>query len=144
MTSTNSAFKKRISFLLLLLVSLSGFLAGCGSTEEESRSEELTALATKLVESTVAGDFSTAVEGFDNDMKDVFPSEMLGDTWNSLISQVGAFQKKTGTHMEAIEGYDIVYVTCEFEYAIIDIKVVFNAENQVAGLFFVPSTGSTE
>ncbi len=129
---------------MLLLVSLSGFMVGCGGTEEELRSEEFTAKATELVESMVAGDFSTAVEGFDSAMKDVFPSEMLGDTWNSLISQVGVFQKQTGTHMEAIEGYDIVYVTCEFEYAMIDIKVVFNAENQVAGLFFVPSTGSTE
>lgn len=142
MASPNSALIRGISFLLL--VSLSGFLTGCGSTEEESRSEELTALATKLVESTVAGDFSTAVEDFDSAMKDVFPSELLRDTWNSLILQVGAFQKQTGTHMEKIEGYEIIYVTCEFEHSMIDIKVVFNAENQVAGLFFVPASGSTE
>ena len=142
MASPNSALIRGISFLLL--VSLSGFLAGCGSTEEESRSEELTALATKLVESTVAGDFSTAVENFDSDMKDVFPSEMLRDTWNSLISQVGVFQKQTGTHMEETDSWVIIFVTCEFEYAMIDIKVVFSAENQVAGLFFVPSTSSTE
>ena len=142
MASPNSALIRGISFLLL--VSLSCFLAGCGSTEEESRSEELTAKATKLVELTVAGNFSTAVEDFDSVMKDVFPSEKLEDAWNSLVSQVGAFQKQTGTHMEETEEYLIVYVTCEFENSMIDIKVVFNAENQVAGLFFVPSTGSTE
>ncbi|MCK4505785.1 MAG: DUF3887 domain-containing protein [Candidatus Aegiribacteria sp.] len=144
MASPNGALKRGIPFLLLLLVSLSGFLGGCGSTEEESRSEELTAKATKLVESMIAGDFSTATENFDTVMKDAFPSDKLEDALNSLVSQVGAFQKQTGTHIEETEEYLIVYVTCEFENSIMDIKVVFNAENQVAGLFFVPATGSTE
>ena len=144
MISSDNAMKKGISFLFLLLASLSGFLVACGSTEEESRSEELTAKATNLVESLVEGDFSTAVEDFDSVMKDVLPSEALEDAWNSLASQVGAFGKQTGTHMEETEGYEIVYVTCEFENSMIDIKVVFNTENQVAGLFFVPASGSTE
>ncbi len=144
MTSSDNAMKKGTSFLFLLLISLSGFLVACGSTEEESRSEELTAKATKLVEFLVEGNFSTAMEDFDSVMKGVLPSEKLEDAWISLVSQVGAFQKQTGTHMEETEGYLIVYVTCEFENSMIDIKVVFNTENQVAGLFFVPSTGSTE
>jgi hypothetical protein len=47
--------------------------------------------------------------------------------------------------MEEKPGYKIVFVTCQFERAMLDTKVVFDSKRQVAGLFFVPSqTASPE
>jgi hypothetical protein len=34
-------------------------------------------------------------------------------------------------------GYQIALVTCQFERTLLDIKVVFDSQNQIAGLFFV-------
>ncbi len=37
-------------------------------------------------------------------------------------------------------GYRIELVTCQFERAKLDVKVVYDAKERVAGLFFVPSS----
>lgn len=126
------------------MVGLSGFMAGCGSAAEEPSPEELTAKATTLVESMTVGDFSATTEDFDSTMKSVLPPERIEEEWEALATNLGAFQEQTGTRIEGEDGYEVVYVTCEFEDSSVDVKVVFNDENQVAGLFFVPVSGSTE
>jgi hypothetical protein len=35
-------------------------------------------------------------------------------------------------------------VTCKFENAVLDAKVVFDGNKQIAGLFFVPSQGTAK
>jgi len=80
------------------------------------------------------------VAQYDATMKGALPEPKLREAWQTLLQQAGPFQKRLGTRQEAQAGYQIVFVTCQFERATLDIKVVFNAERQVAGLFFVPAT----
>jgi len=72
-------------------------------------------------------------------MKNALPAEKLREVWNSLIAQSGPFVEQAGTRREKILLYDVIFVTCKFERAVLDAKVVFNDKHQVAGLFFVPS-----
>lgn len=83
-------------------------------------------------------DFATAVTHFDATMKKVLPEAKLGDTWRAILEQAGPFKKILGTRSMQQAGFDVVFVTCEFERAILDAKVVFGTTGQISGLFFVP------
>lgn len=102
------------------------------------------ALARDLVKLLANGDFEKAVENFDSTMKNALPADKLKQVWDSLIVQVGAFVEQTGVRKDKIQQYDVIFVTCKFEKAVLDAKVVFNQENQISGLFFVPPQSSAE
>jgi hypothetical protein len=96
-------------------------------------------LAKGLVNSLASRDYKKAVENFDETMKKALPAEKLQQVWNSIIAQSGAFIKQLGTRKQEILGHNIIFVTCKFERATLDTKVVFNRDKQIAGLFFVPA-----
>lgn len=85
-----------------------------------------------------SGDFAGAVARFDNTMKSAMPEAKLKEVWQQLAGQSGAFQAQLGTRTSESQGYRIVFVTCQFEKAVVDVQVVFNAQEQIAGLFFKP------
>jgi len=113
---------------------------------QESGSEPATIeiLAKDLVSALAGGDFKKATEDFDGTMKKALPAEKLQQVWNSLIAQSGPFVEQLGTRREKILQYDVIFVTCKFENAVLDTKVVFDRSKQIAGLFFIPSQGSAE
>lgn len=95
--------------------------------------------AQAFVDLLVKGDFTTAEALFDDAMKNALPVAKLQELWASLQKQAGAFQQQTGTHTGREQGYDEVFVTCQFEQTLLDVKVVFDASGQIAGLFFLPA-----
>ncbi len=105
----------------------------------ESPSGDLTSSATQFVDLLVKEDYTGAVARFDSTMKSALPAQKLREVWQSLQKQVGPFKKQLRTRTEKLGGYDVVFVTCQFEQAELDAKVVFDAHKQIAGLFFVPS-----
>ncbi|MBM4430541.1 MAG: alpha/beta fold hydrolase [Chloroflexi bacterium] len=88
-------------------------------------------------------DYTGVVDRFDATMKSVLPLEKVKQTRESLEPQLGAFERITGSRAEkyaqAGTMYDIVYVTCEFEKATVDMRIVYDPSGQVAGLFFQPA-----
>jgi dienelactone hydrolase len=108
-------------------------------TEAVTLSPERIANAQDFVDLLVKGDFSSAEGKFDQTMKTALPISKLEELWSSLLNQAGAFQGQTGTHTERQKNYDVVFVTCQFEQMLLDVKVVFDAAGQIAGLFFLPA-----
>jgi hypothetical protein len=106
--------------------------SGTGTTSIET-------LAKDLVSALSSGNYKEAVKNFDGTMKNALPAEKLQEVWNSLIAQSGPFVEQLGTRREKILQYDVIFVTCKFENAALDAKVVFDRNKQIAGLFFVPS-----
>ena len=94
----------------------------------------------EFVKLLVEQQFSAATENFDETMKNTLLPEKLEETWKLTTSQIGPFKQQIGLRTEKQLGYDIVFITCEFEKGHLDIKVVYNDEKQVAGLFFVPTS----
>ena len=101
--------------------------------------EELVALAKEFVTACEKGDFTESVKHFDETMTKLVPPEKMAAVWEAVLKQVGHFKEQKGVWTESIPKYDIVYVTCEFERATLDIKVVFNKNKEISGQFFVPS-----
>ncbi len=125
------------AYWFTVLVCIGGIL----TAGEEKKLPEQTEMALALVDSLAKGDFAAAGKNFDKVMEKVFPTDKRKDTWETLVKQVGAFQKRTGTRVEKAGKYDVVIVTCQFEKMELDARVVFNAEKQVAGLNFRPAQG---
>jgi dienelactone hydrolase len=98
------------------------------------------ALGDQYVYLLIKGDFAGAVARHDATMRSAMPEPKLRETWQTLQKQAGGFKKRLKTHTLKISAYDVALVTCEFERTKLDVKVVFNSQGEVAGLFFLPST----
>ncbi len=111
---------------------------------QQKNMDLLTARAKEFVQALEKGHFGDSVRYFDETMAKLAPPEKMKEVWEAIIKQVGRFKEQKGIRTESISQYDIVYVTCEFEMASLDIKVVFNKDGQIAGQFFVPSKPDAE
>jgi dienelactone hydrolase len=95
-------------------------------------------IARTFVEEMIAGKFEQAAARFDDTMSKVMPAPKLAETWQGVQEQAGAFQKITGTSRSDARGYRIILVTCQFASAPLNVRVVFDAADRIAGLFFLP------
>ncbi len=100
--------------------------------------------ATEFVALVAKGDFESATSYFDPTMHSVVPPDKLASLWQDLQGQEGAFQSQSGTRMEEQQGYRIVYVTCQFANGKLDVKLVFDKDGRIAGLFTTPTPSETQ
>ncbi len=99
----------------------------------------LSAAGSEFVDLLAKKDFAGAEARFDSTMKSVLPEAKLRAVWEELLGQVGPYQKQLRTRVTKQEGYDVVFVTCQFENKKLDTKVVFDDNRLVGGLFFEPT-----
>jgi hypothetical protein len=125
--------KRRFMPVGLLLAGLA-LLAGCSEP-----TPAITKTAESLVDSMAKADFPSATRAFSTEMKSQIPSDKLAQVWSQVAVQAGPFKGRTGTREAQEQGYDVVYVSCQFEKGSIDVKVVFDSKKRIAGLFVVPS-----
>jgi dienelactone hydrolase len=99
----------------------------------------LTAKARAFLFALGKGDFQAAAKDFDATMLKVMGPDKLEPLWTKqLPAQVGAFKQQGPARREQLQGYEIVLVTCSFEKALLDARVVFDKDGRIAGLQFVP------
>ena len=127
--------------ILALTVALLAAAVSCARTPtpEPTPSADQAALATEFVDLLVRGDYSKATQAMDATMRAQLGGDKLAEVWKQILGQVGAFKSQSGTRAERSGQYDVVYVTCEFEQATLDVKVVFDSARRVSGLWFAPS-----
>ena len=118
------------------------FFLSLGIARAQESTPALAKEAVHFVDLLAKEDFGTAVQGFDQTMKQACPEAKLREIWSGVKQSVGAFKETAGTRQERFAGYDLEFVTCRFERATLDTKVVFNSRGEIAGLFFVPTQPS--
>ena len=114
-------------------------LALSGPVPAQMPAKDRSTAAKDFVGQLERGDFHAAVAGFDATMTSAVPETRLREIWQGAQTQVGAFKKQVRTRTEKLAGYTLVFVTCEFAKTTMDVKVVFDAQARVAGLFLVPT-----
>ena len=87
----------------------------------------------------VQGQFEQAAQEFDPKLLAAFPADKVAEAWAGLITQAGAFKDIGETIPVQEGGYGVVYVTTNFDKGSVDIKLVYNADGQIAGFFFNPA-----
>jgi dienelactone hydrolase len=104
---------------------------------------DLTATARALTRALLKEDYTAAGKDFDAVMRKALPADKMEAAWKGTVGKAGAFVEEKGTRTARQQGYDIVFVTCRFEKADFDVKVVFNADRLVTGLFFLNAKPAT-
>lgn len=132
--------KKIISFVILsacLMTAAASFLPAQKAAPAE---DALTVKAREFLTALEKGDFILAARDFDETMLKVSGPDKLEALWTKqLPPQLGAFKKQAAARRDQFQGYEIVLVTCEFEKATLDTRVVFDKTGKVAGFGFVPT-----
>ena len=130
----------RWAMVLALLLAACCALASCGKkapAPSSSPSSGVAAQAEQFVDLMAKGDFQGAVKSFDTTMTQAVTPDKLAEAWNGLIGQCGAFQQRVASRTTKEQGYDCAYVTCQFANKAMDVKVVFNPQQQISGMWFV-------
>ena len=109
------------------------------ATADDATQPRASVEARTFVEQLVARDYEKAVRSFDVKMTDAMSANQLRDAWNSLPARVGAFQEIVGINLVRKGKYDIALVTCQFEKGQLDVKVVYDPEGRISGLWFSPT-----
>jgi uncharacterized protein len=125
----------RIVAMATLVLSAGGL---CAQPPTGDKLPEQTKLAKEFLKAILKEDYTAAGKEFDATMQKVMPKDKLEATWKELIQKVGAFKNEGSTRTQKISKYDIVFISCEFEKAPIEVKVVFDAEKKISGLGFAP------
>jgi len=106
--------------------------------------DEYVTAARELVDALAKADYESVVARFDETLKAQLPPAQLQATWEAVNNQAGAFQEVAGVRREQVQGSEVAVVTGKFERGSVDIRVVFNADKAVAGLFLVPARAPSQ
>ncbi|HPU02070.1 MAG: DUF3887 domain-containing protein [Firmicutes bacterium] len=122
--------------LLALLLSLAA--VSCAGEELPPLEGKPAELAEAFFQCLVNGHYEECTGYFSKEMKRALPAWKLKQAWNELQNQAGQFVKKAEMREDKIEGYDVVFVTAEFEHDLVNIRIVFDDDRRVAGLWIEP------
>ncbi len=139
--------KKTLWIIVALIISIS-----CSNQKTEKKATEALPdlsiapeeIAKKIVDLSMKGDHKTVISYFDSTMKVALPEEKLKDTWDGIFKQTGSFLRRTEIKSQEQQGYKTYFVTCEFEKGKLDVKIIFNKDNRIAGFWVVPHQESYE
>lgn len=123
---------------------LSGVMLLFATSALETRAAEQAentpeSLAREFVTQLTQGDYRQAVTRFDSKMSQHLSADKLQGLWKGITAQWGELQKIQCTRLQAVQQYQVTIVTCRFQKGLLDVKVVFSANQQIAGLFFLPA-----
>ena len=129
---------KHYVYLFIALLLTISFIS-CEKKSDTQKAGDLTPRAEQFVKMLVSGEYESAAQDFDETMKSTLPADKLEIAWQSLIAKLGGYKRQLGLRQTKEQGYDIVFVTCEFDKGNTDIKVVFNSAKEISGLWFLPA-----
>jgi dienelactone hydrolase len=130
---------KKTFALLLFFSLLASFSVALPIQGQAAAEDALTVKAREFLFALEKGDYQSATRDFDATMLKVFGPDKIEAMWaKQLPAQVGAFKQQGPARREQLQGYEIVLITCSFEKALLDARVVFDKEGKIAGLNFVP------
>jgi len=101
--------------------------------------DNLDAKAKRFVDFMSQGQCEQAEAMLDATMKRAMPAQKIEEVWKGLLAQAGPYKTQLRTRRESIQGYEIVFVTCQFVKGSLDVKVVFDKKGLVSGLWVVPA-----
>ncbi|MEP6652887.1 MAG: alpha/beta fold hydrolase [Myxococcales bacterium] len=89
-----------------------------------------------MTDEIVVGAWTKVHARFDTTMKGALPPDKLAAAWASVTGTTGAFRNVRRAVVTESASFHVVVLTCRFEKADFDVKVAFDGEARIAGLFF--------
>jgi len=126
------------ALLLTCIVSIS--TANFSLAQQQRRFADSVAVRSKsFVEALASHRYGEVFPMLDSMMTSMIDSASLADTWERIIKKAGAMEGITGVRVDTQASYIMGFVTCRFAKGEINVKVVFDHNNHVAGFFFEPA-----
>jgi pimeloyl-ACP methyl ester carboxylesterase len=98
------------------------------------------ATAQQIVKWVDAGEHAKVRELFDEAMNAALPSDIaLEALWSGIETQFGQFDRPLATTVQKTDPYTVVLVTSTFGTTPMEVRVVFDKANRLAGLQVTPS-----
>jgi dienelactone hydrolase len=123
--------------LAALVVSIPLWLAALPAQDFQAQSKVLAA-------NLFARQLDKVTAQFTERMAAGIPPATLAAMIDDLLSKTGPFRGIAGTRAEMQQEYHVVFVTCQFEKASLDLRLVYDAAGKLAGMFFAPSSPKVE
>ncbi len=95
-------------------------------------------IAQKFFIAMETGKYHEAYLMLDSSVKKIVSEEQNSAGWKKIRAKFGILKMQSKTRYEEMKPYVGVYLTCEFDSAVCDLKVVFKNNLLIAGYFFVP------
>ena len=130
---------EKYAAVLVAAILLTG-VAACGRPPQAaSRAQKLSAIGTEVVTQLTQGEYQNVIGRFDHFMQTSLTPDRLHQHWNELIQQVGPFQRQVSVKQEEAQQVNIVVVTCAFQKSTVNVRLAFNSQDQIIGLYFTPT-----
>ena len=95
-------------------------------------------LAREVVDRLVSGQVEPLFQMFNEKMKAAIDADGLRRMIPSRIAQLGPFKSQVGARTESQDVLRVVFITCAFERANVDVRVAFDTFDRVVGIGFRP------
>ncbi len=122
---------KAICLFFLLLV------FACSSQPVDNQ-DTLIKISNEILGNLVEEKFTDVRSDFNGKMLNALSMEQIEALWKGLVSQFGSYTSAGETLSDKIEEYRVVYTILKFEKSPLKLKVVFDQDDKVAGLFLIP------
>ncbi|MBL8911571.1 MAG: alpha/beta fold hydrolase [Archangium sp.] len=99
---------------------------------------ETESLARDVVSDLSARGFDRVSKRFDSQMAAALPTPKLASVWDGVVTQFGAFKTIKSVRIEPKDAFQVALIAAQFEKSDLLITLSFNAQGQVAGMFFKP------
>jgi len=121
------------------LLTVAVLLFACvASLAAQSPSPDVQAKSKAVVGQLAARQFDKVEALFDSTMASALPADKLAATWDSVLAQAGKFKSTGETRQEELRGYRVVFVTSKFDSTALDVKLIWDKDDHIAGLSVVP------
>ncbi len=111
-------------------------IAGARQTES---TDDVKASAKNVVDMLVSKNFSGVRGRFNDSLKATLSESRIRQTWQSVVKQAGAFKKQLDPQSQKDErGLDVVEVKCVFANRSAIVRIIFDSEKKINGLWIVP------
>jgi len=135
--------KKCLISTIFIILIIGSVLSGCieeENNEDQQQELNLELEAIRIVENLSQNHYQEVYQKFNEDMKNAISLNELQTAWESIIYQYGDYKEIKSTRKTEEYGYQIAYVTCDFEtLGYLDVRIVFDENDTVAGLQLVPT-----
>jgi dienelactone hydrolase len=98
--------------------------------------EDVEARTRSLISAASRGDFELASRDFGSVMKRALSPAKFGETWQAVEQKVGPWRSIERLDLKREQGFWVSLATSRFEHGRLVVRVVYDARNEIAGLFF--------
>ncbi len=123
-----------LTFVLVLGTALTCMAQA--QAQDDANAKEVRAAGQEVLGMLIKEDFAGVVKKFDGKMQEAMPQDKLREAWRTTTSPIGAFKSHGNGQIKNSSGYDFITIKCQYEQAVLYVRIAFNNEKKISGLQF--------